>query len=198
MSGALKRNADEILEALEAGAQKFKRALGQRQRDSAQGIRDRRRAVEQQDGDMGTDLTARQTDLTSGPVRELDVGTYRDLRNRQVSGDRMQHDHIPSQAAMIEARRRELQRDLTPEELADIRDNSLSIELRNELHYASRTYGGNNNAAQISRDADNLLVAANRDIDTLQQNLIDLGEYDIDTIDAVIDQMRDLVQLRWG
>lgn len=51
MSG-LKRNADEILEALESGAQSIKRALGKRQRDQASAIRDRNNAVRDRDSEL--------------------------------------------------------------------------------------------------------------------------------------------------
>lgn len=188
MSGPLRRNAEEILEALEAAAHTFKRALRDRQRDQANAIRERNRAIQDKDNE----LSDRQEQLTSGPVRELDVGTYRNLRSRAVRGDRMQHDHIPSTAAIIRARELELGRRLSRRERREIRDNAVAVELRDALHHASRTYGGRNTRAQIELDARDLRAAAERDYQTLRINLVTDGGYSVAEANAVIRTLREL------
>ncbi|QOR70504.1 HNH/ENDO VII family nuclease [Ruania alkalisoli] len=63
---ALTRNAQEILEAIESGFQRIKRALRDRQRDQAQKIRDDNNRINETDGEMAE--TVRKTDLPeTGP-----------------------------------------------------------------------------------------------------------------------------------
>lgn len=191
MSGPLRRNAEEILEALEAAAHTFKRALRDRQRDQANAIRERNRAIQDKDDE----LSERQQQLTSGPVHELDIGTYRDLRRREVTGDQMQHDHIPSTAALIRARELELGRKLKPHERDEIRDNAVTVELRDALHAASRTFKWKNTSQQIELDARDLRAAAERDYQVLRINLITDGGYSPATANAVINRLRELNSL---
>ncbi|GGH47780.1 hypothetical protein [Microbacterium album] len=126
-----------------------------------------------------------------GPVQELDVGTYRELRNREVVGDGLQHDHIPSSAAIIRAKEIELGRELTRDEIRDLHNDAIAVELRDELHAQSRTFRGRNTQEQIDLDARDLPAAAERDYAVLRENLIDTGDYDIETIDDVIDRLRE-------
>jgi hypothetical protein len=204
MASPLKRSADEILEALDSAAHQMKRALRERQTYQAERIRDQNRAVRQTDGDMDSpnpDVNGNGPGNRPAPsddVHELDIGTYRDLRDRAVVGDGMQHDHIPSVAALLRRAERDKGEALTPAEKQEIYNSALCIEIRNDLHYASRTYGGRNTQDQINADADDLLKAANNDIDVLQANLQALGEYDSATIRAVTRQMRELARLRFG
>ncbi|MGY2972289.1 hypothetical protein ACVWWU_002700 [Pantoea sp. PA1] len=49
-------------------------------------------------------------------VKPLDVGSYKELKDRSVVGDGLEHDHIPSFAAIRQAKENELGRKLTPTE----------------------------------------------------------------------------------
>jgi len=49
-------------------------------------------------------------------VKALDVGSYKELKAREVVGDNLEHDHIPSFAAIRRAKENELGRKLTPAE----------------------------------------------------------------------------------
>ncbi|WP_325148010.1 hypothetical protein [Pantoea ananatis] len=49
-------------------------------------------------------------------VKPLDVGSYKELKDRSVVGDGFEHDHIPSFAAIRQAKENELGRKLTPTE----------------------------------------------------------------------------------
>ncbi|MGJ0193056.1 VENN motif pre-toxin domain-containing protein [Pantoea sp. RRHST58] len=49
-------------------------------------------------------------------VKPLDVGSYKELKDRSVVGDGLEHDHIPSFAAIRQAKENELGRKLTPAE----------------------------------------------------------------------------------
>ncbi|MFA1729578.1 filamentous hemagglutinin, partial [Xanthomonas nasturtii] len=51
-----------------------------------------------------------------GAVQELDVDSYGGLRSRAVVGDNLEHDHIPSFAAVRAAKEKELGRKLSSEE----------------------------------------------------------------------------------
>ena len=130
--------------------------------------------------------------LRVGPVKELDVDTYQALKDREVVGDKMQHDHIPSSAAIRRARELELGRKLKPHEAAELHRNAIAVELRDELHALSRTFRGRNTPARIELDAKDLAAAAARDYDTLRNNLVASGDYSHEQIDAVIDQLREL------
>lgn len=49
-------------------------------------------------------------------VKPLDVGSYKELKDCSVVGDGLEHDHIPSFAAIRQAKENELGRKLTPTE----------------------------------------------------------------------------------
>ncbi|WP_225851744.1 hypothetical protein, partial [Xanthomonas sontii] len=85
------------------------------------------------------------------PVQELDVDSYNNLKSREVVGDGLEHDHIPSFAALRLAKETELGRPLTKAESKLLYDNAIAVEVPREVHVAGETYGGKNTAEQIQR-----------------------------------------------
>ncbi|WP_194421445.1 hypothetical protein [Microbacterium abyssi] len=131
-----------------------------------------------------------------GPVKEFDTGSYKDLKARETVGDAMQHDHIPSSAALRRARENELGRKLTPEERRELHNDATAVELSDLLHSQSRTFRGKNTQAQIDLDAGDLRVAMERDLRTLRQNLVNDGRLSSGEIDSLLNGIRDLNQRR--
>ena len=125
---------------------------------------------------------------SKGSVRELEVGTYKDLKSREVVDDALEHDHIPSFAALKAAKEQKLGRPLTSLEEKMLYNNATAIEVPKEIHQAGRTYGGKNTLEQITRDAQDLCNAINCDTVVLRQNLLNRGYVQKD-IDAAIDQI---------
>jgi filamentous hemagglutinin len=124
------------------------------------------------------------------PVQALDVGSYQELKAREVVGDGLQHDHIPSFAASRAAKEIELGRSLNSEELSALYKEGTAVELPTDLHQSGRTYGGKNTAAQIEADAANLCAAACADMDKLRSNLNQRG-YDPILIEETIKKIAD-------
>lgn len=127
----------------------------------------------------------------TGPVKALDVGSYKDLKAREVVGDALEHDHIPSSAALKKAKERELGRKLTPAEARAIHDRGATIEVPKEVHAKGDTWRGKNTSEQIEADSRDLSGAAERDYATQRQNLIDRG-YSPEKVDEAIAKMREL------
>ncbi len=95
-------------------------------------------------------------------VQEGDVGTYGDLKKRSQPGDGLDIHEVPSSAAQIAAKEKELGRKLTPKELKELKDSNPSIAIRRETHVLTDTYGGRNTPQKVAADADNLAAAAER------------------------------------
>lgn len=127
----------------------------------------------------------------TGPVKALDVGSYKDLKSREVVGDALEHDHIPSSAALKKAKERELGRKLTPAEARAIHDRGATVEVPKEVHAKGDTWRGKNTPEQIEADSRDLSAAAERDYATQRQNLIDHG-YSPEKVDEAIAKMREL------
>lgn len=127
-----------------------------------------------------------------GAVKEFDRGSYKELKNRERVGDQMQHDHIPSSAAIRRARENELGRDLTRAERRQLHNDAAAVELSDLLHSLSRTFGGKNSQAQINLDAGDLRAAMERDLRTLRQNLTSDGRLSPSEIDRLLNGIRDL------
>jgi hypothetical protein len=125
----------------------------------------------------------------AGHVKPLDVGTYSDLKKGAKVGDNLEHDHIPSSAALKKAKEHELGRKLTPQEARDVHEQGLAIEVPKDVHAKGDTYKGKNTPAKIDADAADLSAAAERDYATQSQNLIDAG-YPPEDVAAAIDKMR--------
>lgn len=128
--------------------------------------------------------------VKTGPVQELEVGSYQNLKAREVVGDGLEHDHIPSYAALRTAKEAELGRPLTEAEAKTLYQNATAVEVRRDVHVAGPTYGGKNTATQIQQDAANLCGAVCRDTDALRNNLLVRG-YDPKVVDETIKQIID-------
>ncbi|HHA1669481.1 TPA: hypothetical protein ACOEF8_001429 [Enterobacter roggenkampii] len=123
-------------------------------------------------------------------VKPLDVGSYKELKDRSVVGDGLEHDHIPSFAAIRQAKENELGRKLTPAEEKNLYNNATAIEVPKDVHQAGPTYGGKNTAAQVEKDALDLCGAECRDTDALRKNMLERG-YDPKLVDDAIRQLKE-------
>ena len=131
----------------------------------------------------------------SDHVKALDVGTYKDLKKSAKVGDAMEHDHIPSSAALQRAKEIELGRDLKPHEIREIHEQGNAIELPKEIHAKGDTYKGRNSQARTDADAADLSAAAERDYATQSQNMIDEG-YSPEEVAKAFDELRELNKKR--
>ncbi|WP_019673732.1 hypothetical protein [Psychrobacter lutiphocae] len=130
-----------------------------------------------------------------GSVQELEVGSYKELKDRAVVGDNLEHDYIPSFAALKKAKENELGRQLTNDEQKELYNNATTVELPKDIHISGRTYGGKNTTTQIAKDADDLCKAMTCDLETHRENLINKGydERDIDVfINKVIERNKEM------
>ena len=123
-------------------------------------------------------------------VKALDVGSYKDLKAREVVGDGLEHDHIPSFAALRKAKETELGRKLSPAEEKALYQNATAVEVPKDVHTAGPTYGGKNNATQVQNDAMDLCGAVCRDTDSLRKNMLERG-YDPKLVDDAIKQIQE-------
>ncbi|WP_231849142.1 hypothetical protein [Photorhabdus asymbiotica] len=117
------------------------------------------------------------------PVKVLDIGSYKELKDREVPGDELEHDHIPSFAALKKAKESELGRPLTDEEAKNLYQNATAIEVPKSVHAAGPTYKGRNTQKQIEQDAMDLNAAVNRDVGALRINMSKLS-YDQKSVDV--------------
>lgn len=121
-------------------------------------------------------------------VKALDVGSYKDLKAREKVGDGLEHDHIPSYAALRTAKEKELGRKLTPAEDKALYQNATTVEVPKDVHAAGPTYKGKNTAAQVQQDAANLCGAVCRDTNALRVNMVAQG-YDPKLVDEAISKI---------
>ncbi|WP_406626440.1 hemagglutinin repeat-containing protein [Acinetobacter soli] len=127
---------------------------------------------------------------TKEPVKELEVGSYQELKSRAQVGDGLEHDHIPSFAALKKAKENELGRDLTPSEIKTLYNEATVIEVSKDTHKAGRTHSGKNTPSQIEKDAENLCEAQRCDLDVLRKNLENKG-FDRKSVDEAIQNVID-------
>ncbi|MBT2370919.1 hypothetical protein J7E41_02585, partial [Pseudomonas fluorescens] len=123
-------------------------------------------------------------------VKALDVGSYKDLKRGEVVGDGLEHDHIPSFAALRKSKEDGLGRKLTPAEEKTLYQNATAVEVPKDVHQSGPTYGGKNTAAQVQQDAIDLCGAICRDTDALRSNMIERG-YDPQQVDGAIKKIVD-------
>lgn len=135
-------------------------------------------------------------DGKNSPVKEFELGSYRDLKRRERVGDQLQHDHIPSSAAIRRAKENELGRTLTRAERRELHNDATAVELTDLMHSLSRTFGGKNSQTQIGVDASDLRIAMERDLRTLRQNLTSDGRLAPTEIDKLLNAIRELNQRR--
>lgn len=192
MAHPFKKVADDILEALLESGPRMGRSLRDRSDAQARKIRDDIEAIRARDRELAAgqrapdrapdhDAPDRVTpDARRDPVQAGDVDSYQELRRRALRGDALEHDHIPSAAALIRAAERDKGFELDDTEIRDLYNNAAAIELPSSVHRATRTYGGRNTQTQISQDASDLAAAANADysdrIALLLEDGMDLGD----------------------
>jgi len=121
-------------------------------------------------------------------VKHLQTGKYKDLNKEADAYDGMHHDHWPSAAAVIRAKERELGITLPMKIKREIIKNTNAIVITEELHQASRTWGGKNSKAQIEIDSYDLAKAAARDAAVFKRNAMQLG-IEAQLIDDAIQKM---------
>lgn len=107
---------------------------------------------------------------------------------RAVIGDSLEHDHIPSFAALRTAAEIENGGPLTEAELKDLYNNATAVEVPKDVHVDGPTYGGKNTPAQIQADAADLPSAIQRDTEALRANLLSRG-YDPSAADQAIQKI---------
>ena len=128
--------------------------------------------------------------MKKDPVKELEVGSYKELKSRAQVGDGLEHDHIPSFAALKKAKENELGRDLTPSEIKTLYNDATVIEVSKDTHKAGRTHSGKNTPSQIEKDAENLCEAQRCDLDVLRKSLENKG-FDRKSVDEAIQNVID-------
>jgi hypothetical protein len=130
--------------------------------------------------DLAPRAKAPDTPVTSGESVPYREGT---TKVRGVKGDLLTPDHIPSRAAVVQAKQEarwaaeqaRLERPLRPAEKealsftgaekTRIRDEAMSLMKGEEFHKTtSRTFAGRNQPAQIALDAQDLTVAVEKDV----------------------------------
>ncbi|WP_408896612.1 hypothetical protein ACJ5H2_16960 [Nocardioides sp. R1-1] len=155
--------ADAILDGIRRAGRDGAAGRSRRQKDKIDEMIRRARQTDDDQSNVSTPSIPRDRSRTDGAVQPLDVDTYAKLKSRAEVGDRLEHDHVPSAAALIKAKEIELDRPLKPDELRDIYNNAATVELPSSVHRDTRTYGGRNTADQIAADAADLAGAANAD-----------------------------------
>lgn len=131
---------------------------------------------------------AKESAPSKTAVQELEVDAYKNLKAREVVGDGLEHDHIPSFAALRTAKEAELGRPLTELETKTLYQNSTAVEVPRDVHIAGPTYGGKNTPAQIQQDAADLCGAVCRDTEALRANLNSRG-YDSKLVDETVQKI---------
>ena len=122
-------------------------------------------------------------------VQALDVDSYANLKKREKVGDNLEHDHIPSSAALKRAEEKRLGRKLTRQEADALHNKANAIEIPKDVHAKSDTFRGKNTKKQIEDDAADLSKAANRDYATTRKNLLAHG-YSAKDVDAALDKIK--------
>lgn len=110
----------------------------------------------------------------TGNITEHEVVDYHTstAKGRGATGDDLTGDHIPSRAALVKAEEAALGRKLTPAETAKIKNDGITVVLKDRTHKdLSRTYGGRNTAAQIAEDGKDLGQAFRKDAEAIFKGL---------------------------
>ena len=85
--------------------------------------------------------------IAATPVKQLDIGTYKDMTKGAVVGDNLTPDHIPSFAAI------KFYRKATEAQAEPLRQGTCTIVYSGTIHKdSSRTHGGRNSEALIKSD----------------------------------------------
>ncbi|EOD3493565.1 VENN motif pre-toxin domain-containing protein [Cronobacter malonaticus] len=121
-------------------------------------------------------------------VKPLDVDSFKRLKSKEVVGEGLEHDHIPSMGALRRTEEIKLRRKLTPVDDKAIYQNATAVEVPEDMHRSGPTYGGKNTKDQIETDALDLCSAVCRDTTTLRGNMVERG-YDPIVVDEVINKI---------
>lgn len=100
------------------------------------------------------------------PVKEYDFGSFNDLFNEEAYSDHLEHDHIPSVAAVmrfLEARDGKAKMNRKVGQGKIVADNASAFEVTEKHHATGRTFKWLNDASQQQLDASNLKVATIKD-----------------------------------
>ena len=122
-----------------------------------------------------------------GPLREFEVGTYKELaaiRRSFGAEGAFDIDHVPSKAALRIAREADLGQSLTAAEVRQLEDGAIAVAIDRSMHRDSRTYAGRNNAIKIV-DAADLHQAIKSDLNVFVQNSVNRGISDYETMKTV-------------
>ncbi|MEY8039549.1 hypothetical protein AB8O55_09080 [Saccharopolyspora cebuensis] len=138
---------------------------------------------------QGVVKKSRKSKPVPGAVKPLDVRTYIENKKLEKVGDKLEHDHIPSSAALIRAAEKKRGGPLTKAEKRKIHNEGNTIEVPSSVHAKSDTYRGKNTQAQIDADAADLSAAAKRDYATTRRNLIADG-HSPQAVDRALDELR--------
>ena len=112
--------------------------------------------------------------LSKPPVELLEVELYSDFKGRSRQG-KYEADHMPSKAA-VEAFYRHHYPDLDNDDIKILTSRVAAIVVPKEVHRKiSETFGGRNDRQQVTRDAQDLKSAVNRNLDTIKQALKEHG-----------------------
>lgn len=160
------------------------------QRAARSGAKGAERAGKQGAERAGRESAERSGTKASKPgVKEHEVDSYKGLNNRANTGDGLQHDHIPSAAALERAEKKRLGRPLTKSEKRQVKNNGTTVAVTDADHAKSRTYKGRNTPEQIEADASDLSAAQSRDLDTMESTMRENG-YSPERIKQTMDRIR--------
>jgi hypothetical protein len=100
------------------------------------------------------------------PVQLFDVGSFSMLLKNAKTGDRMEHDHIPSNKAVKTFLENNLKIKIIPDSIEEkaYYKNSTTLEVSEEMHADGRTYRGRNTKAKYELDGLNLKEATIKDL----------------------------------
>ena len=128
--------------------------------------------------------------LSKPPVELLEVELYSDFKGRSRQG-KYEADHMPSRAA-VEAFYRLHYPDMDNEDIKILTSRVASIIVPKEVHRKiSETFGGRNDRQQVTRDAQDLKSAVNRNLDTIKPALKEHGVTE-EQIEAAREEMHQL------
>jgi RHS repeat-associated protein len=126
-------------------------------------------------------------------VEELEVDSFAALKKREVSGDNLDHDHVPAFASVLarvnRQRREEGKPKLNEAQEGRLRNRLTTVEVdHDKVHVPGRTYGKRGGDARVEEDSQDLREAANKDLAEHRANLIKDGQDPAD-VDNALDQV---------
>ena len=114
-------------------------------------------------------------DTKTEPIQVGNVGSYQEANRRAVTGHNIEAGHVPSKAAKKANFVRRHDRKSTAAEEKLLYGEGTTVAMPREMYQRTRTYGGNNTAAQSTLDGENLLAAQTKDLEVQAQLFRDAG-----------------------